>query len=336
MSDRAWPSTVIPSDEHERAQATGVLFRRMGWVTETLTRDEREDVERQLEFWYSSGYCPDALLIALSTLPDGTRQRPRHSGERPGGFLRSRLEGWFNDAAQAAMTEVHEPPRRGQSFEAWFENNRRQAAAEGTGRRRPRVTEAGQSARDEARTFAASRRKDPLARLRESEQRRAAALDSLRVEGAAAPVIPASPQETRSTPRMVASFAARQSVAARSPQVVRIVQRLREEKRGPSPAELAVLRNAVRDAHHNAGLGTLEAASAQIGDDTSALTPEGLRVLSFLDHADESKLPVETMIRLLTLTVDETATPEATTPETTIPETATPDTATPEPNPEQD
>ncbi len=99
--------------------------------------------------------------------------------------------------------------------------------------------------------------------------------------------------------------------------MVRIVQRLREEKRGPSPAELAVLRNAVRDAHHNAGLGTLEAASAQIGDDTSALTPEGLRVLSFLDHADESKLPVEAMIRLLTLTVDETATPEATTSETT-------------------
>ncbi len=54
--------------------------------------------------------APDALLIALSTLLDGTRQRPRHSGERPGGFLRSRLEGWFNDAARAAaMTEVHEP-----------------------------------------------------------------------------------------------------------------------------------------------------------------------------------------------------------------------------------
>ncbi|MFI5614849.1 hypothetical protein [Amycolatopsis sp. NPDC051903] len=282
----------------------------MGWVTERLTRDERDDVERQLEFWYSSGYCPDALLIALSALPDGTRQRPRQSGERPGEFLRSRLNGWFRETSDTTMSEVHEPPRKGQSFEAWFANNRRQSAADGTGRRAPRVTEAGRQAREQARAFAASKRKDPLVRLRESEQRRAAALDSLRVEGAPAPAIPAPPAETRATPRMVASFAARQSVTARSPQVVRIVERLRAEKRGPSAAELAVLRNAVRDAHHSAGLGTLEAASAHVGDDTSELTSDGLRVLSFLDHADENRLPIDAMIRLLTVAVDETAPPQ--------------------------
>lgn len=300
MADRAWPSTVIPSDAYERAQATGVLFRRMGWVTERLTRDERDDVERQLAFWYGNGYCPDALLIALSALPDGTRQRPRGPGERPGDFLRTRLAGWFREGPDA----VHDPPRKGQSFEAWFDNARRQAAAEGTGRRSPRLTEAGQRARQQA--LAAAKRKDPLTRLRERERRRTAALDSLRVEGGPA-VVDAAPSPSaaqRATPRMVASFAARQSAAARSPQVVRIVARLRAEKRAPSPAELALLRNALRDAHHHAGLDTLSAATSQVG--TGGPTGDGLRALSFLDHATDDGLPLDATVLLLTTAVDET------------------------------
>jgi hypothetical protein len=307
ISDRAWPSTVVPSDEHERAQATGVLFRRMGWVTERLTPDEREDVDRQLDFWYGNGYCPDALLVALGALPDGTRQRPRGAAERPGDFLRSRLNGWFSDEAQASMTDVLEPPRQGQTFEAWFAASRRRALEDGSYRRRPQLSEAGTKAREEAREFAASRRRDPIARLRESERRRADALESLKVPGvepARDAVVPLAPPEVRSTPRMVASFAGRQSVAARSPQVVRIVERLRAEKRGPSKAELAVLRNAVRDAHHNAGIGTLEAASAEVSDEAGVLTPEGVRILAFLDQASASQLPLDAMVAILTLAVD--------------------------------
>lgn len=186
IADQEWPSTVVPADARERAQSTGVLVRRMGWVSERLTREERDDVERQLEFWYSNGYCPDALLIAMSALPDGTRQRPRRASEKPGDFLRSRMKGWFVDESAAAdLTEVREPPRRGQTFEAWLANRRKQAADEGTYQRRSRLTDAGERARAEARTIAASRRKDPLARVRESERRRAAALESLRVVGEA-------------------------------------------------------------------------------------------------------------------------------------------------------
>ncbi|WP_033289588.1 hypothetical protein [Amycolatopsis jejuensis] len=296
IPDREWPSTVIPGDARERAQATGVLFRRMGWVTERLARDERDDVERQLEFWYANGYCPDALLIAVSALPDGTRQRPRRSGERPGDFLRARLNGWFRDEPDAAMAEVREPPRRGQTFEAWFANRRRQALDEGAYQRRSRLTDAGERARAEARSIAAARRPDPVARVRESERRRAAALESLRVTGDPPPVTP--PVETGTTPRMVASFAGRQALAAHSPAVRRIVERLRAEKRGPSAAELAVLRNAVRDAHHHAGLGTLEAASAEVNDVTE-LTADGEWIRDFLRRASDDRLPVDAMVRLL-------------------------------------
>ncbi|WP_370938380.1 hypothetical protein [Amycolatopsis sp. cg13] len=298
IADQEWPATVVPADARERSQATGVLVRRMGWVSERLTREERDDVERQLEFWYSNGYCPDALLIAMSALPDGTRQRPRRAGEKPGDFLRSRMKGWFVDESAAGdLTEVREPPRRGQTFEAWLANRRKQAADEGMYQRRSRLTDAGERARAEARTIASSRRKDPLARVRESERRRAAALESLRVVGEAVEV-PPPPASVSATPRMVASFAGRQSLAAHSPQVLRIVERLRAEKRGPSATELAVLRNAVRDAHHNAGLGTLEAASAEVND-VDSLTPDGQRIKDFLARAADDRLPLDATVRLL-------------------------------------
>ncbi|WP_116201489.1 hypothetical protein [Amycolatopsis circi] len=298
MADQEWPSTVVPADARERAQATGVLVRRMGWVSERLTREERDDVERQLEFWYSHGYCPDALLIAMSTLPGGTRQRPRRASEKPGDFLRSRMKGWFADESDATdLTEVREPPRRGQTFEAWLANRRKQAADEGTYQRRSRLTDVGERARADARAIASSRRKDPLARVRDSERRRAAALESLRVVGEAVEV-PPPPASAGATPRMVASFAGRQSLAAHSPQVLRIVERLRAEKRGPSATELAVLRNAVRDAHHNAGLGTLEAASAEVND-VDSLTPDGQRIKDFLARAADDRLPLDATVRLL-------------------------------------
>ncbi|WP_211226801.1 hypothetical protein [Amycolatopsis benzoatilytica] len=296
--DREWPSTVVPSDARERAQATGVLVRRMGWVTERLTQDERDDVERQLEFWYSNGYCPDALLIALSALPDGTRQRPRRGSERPGDFLRSRMNAWFaDDDPGAAMSDVREPPRQGQTYDAWLANRRKQAENEGGYRRPSRLTGVGERARAEAREIAAAKRANPLARVREAERRRAAALESLRVVGEEVPAA-APPAETRATPRMVASFAGRQALAAQSPQVRRIVERLRAEKRAPSAAELAVLRNAVRDAHHNAGLGALEAASAEVNDVTE-LTPDGQRILDFLARAADDRLPLDATVRLL-------------------------------------
>ncbi|RJQ86243.1 hypothetical protein D5S19_12070 [Amycolatopsis panacis] len=298
IPDREWPATVVPGDAHERAQATGVLFRRLGWVTERLTRDERDDVERQLEFWYANGYCPDALLIAVSVLPGGERQRPRTAGERPGDFLRSRLNGWFDDGPAASMNEVREPPRPGQTFEAWFAQRRKQALDEGGYRRPSRLTGVGERARAQAREIAAGRRPDPVARVRESERRRAAALDSL----PATPIVtppPAAPATTRSTPRMVASFAGRQAIAAHSPAVRRIVVRLREERRGPTPAELAVLRNAVRDAHHHAGLGTLAAASAEVSDTTAELSPEAGRIHALLAHATDDRLPVDATVRLL-------------------------------------
>ncbi|MBB4684247.1 hypothetical protein [Amycolatopsis jiangsuensis] len=298
IPDREWPATVVPGDEHERAQATGVLFRRLGWVTERLTRDERDDVERQLEFWYSNGYCPDALLIAVSALPGGDRQRPRTAAERPGDFLRSRLNGWFDDDAGAAMSQVHEPPRRGQTFEAWFANRRKQAREEGGYRRPSRLGGAGEQARAQAREIAAARRPDPVARVREAERRRSAALESLRPAGSAAPVVP-PPAETRATPRMVASFAGRQAVAAQSPAVQRIVERLRAENRGPSPAEKAVLRNAVRDAHHHAGLGSLAAASAEVTDDAGELTPQARQIRDLLARATDDRLPVDAAVRLL-------------------------------------
>ncbi|GAA3524085.1 hypothetical protein GCM10022222_03030 [Amycolatopsis ultiminotia] len=298
IPDREWPATVVPGDAHERAQATGVLFRRLGWVTARLTADERDDVDRQLEFWYGNGYCPDALLIAVGVLPGGARQRPRSAGERPGEFLRSRLNGWFSDEPGAAMSEVREPPRPGQTFEAWFARRRKQTLDEGGYRRPSRLTAAGERARAQAREIAATGRPDPVARVRESERRRTAALDSLRVTGPAVPAAP-SPPETRATPRMVASFAGRQAVAAHSPQVQRIVARLREEKRGPSPAELAVLRNAVRDAHHDAGLGALAAVSAEVNEDTGELTPPARRIRAVLAHAADDGLPVEAAVRLL-------------------------------------
>ncbi|GAA3587989.1 hypothetical protein GCM10022222_85750 [Amycolatopsis ultiminotia] len=96
MEDKAWPVTVVPGDEHERRQTTGLLFQRMGWSQEKLIPSQRADIERQLDFWYDAEYCARALLTCLNQKPDKTLQDPREAGELLPDYLRSRMKEWYS------------------------------------------------------------------------------------------------------------------------------------------------------------------------------------------------------------------------------------------------
>lgn len=301
----SWATTVIPETEHERAKSTGLLFQHAGWAAKTLTPSEAEAVNRELGFWYDAGYCPDALLIALDQRPDKVRQKPRRKNESLPDYLRSRLKAWYSDDPDASLTDVREPPRRGVTPQHFYNQRKAYAQAQGLYERRRPLSRRGNTARQEVKAVAAAHRTSPLERMRRATERRVEALASLELaDGTPEPDIPLPPAEQLATPRLVALYAGRQFLPAREPHVIRILQRLRDERRPPNPAEKAVLRNAVRAAQHRAGVGALEAVAAEVNSvEAGILSADGVRMLSFLDHAYISDLPLDIQLKFLNLAV---------------------------------
>jgi hypothetical protein len=133
-------------------------------------------------------------------------------------------------------------------------------------------------------------------------------MDSLSLPGSEAPTFIAAasllPPAEMVTSRMVATFAGRKSVVAHDPRIRRIVERLVAERRAPMAGEVVVLKNALRDVRRRAGLGSLEAAAAQVSDDAGIISDDGLVMLTYLDRAMAQNLPFDMMLSILNLAVD--------------------------------
>ncbi|MYW91643.1 hypothetical protein G3I59_13770 [Amycolatopsis rubida] len=306
INDSGWPVTVIPGDDYQRGQATALLLQRMGRAGEKLAPGQQPEIDRLLEFWYESGYCVRAILTCLSVTPDNTSQPPRKKGESLPEYLRSRMKKWYNESEADEFSAARKPPQPGLQFEQWYANNRQRAANNGAYRRPRSPGVRGRQARDEIAVLAASRRKSPLDRMREREERHAAALDSLAVTGQAPlPDMGLRPAEEMTTPRMVAAHAGHRSMPLLQHNVKAILERMRSERRWPTPAEKAVLRSALLDNRHRSALGELEAASAEYEDAPGILSPEGSRMLACLDRATSVETSLEAQIRLVMFAVDQ-------------------------------
>ncbi|KJK44228.1 hypothetical protein UK23_30325, partial [Lentzea aerocolonigenes] len=141
---------------------------------------DRRWVRRTLEPWFKEGWSVDAVLVAIDTRPDGTRQgRPRSRSQVAHEFLRARMMVWTGDGARLAR-----PPLAGMSLGEWFRVNRRNALLHAR-RSGAALTSEGERARAESRALA--HRRDPVERSREKARRRTQALDSLLVPGQEAP-----------------------------------------------------------------------------------------------------------------------------------------------------
>jgi hypothetical protein len=108
---------------------------------------------------------------------------------------------------------------------------------------------------------------------------------------------------------MVAAYAGSRAAIAHDPRVRRLVERLVGERRGPTEAERQVLANAVKDARRRAALGALEAAGSEAGDDVGLLSDEGWRILTYLDRAMATSLPLDSMMVVLDMSVRDAADP---------------------------
>lgn len=288
-----WPGNVIPTSENAE-QASRSLFYRAGW-RDPLT----PEVARLLQRWYDSGWCVDALLAALDRRPDNSRQLPRGPHEDVGHFLQSRLRAWFTDHADSERDARLAPPRPGLTIEAWLRINREQQRRSGTRARRP-LGERGQRAREYAREQARRRRRDPLERGRDKDERISRALGALdellpRESGR-----PRRPGRRRGGSQLMAAYAGRLDSVGSHPAVRRIVGRLAEERRRPTPAEVQVLRNALREARQRAGLDVLEASAA----DGAELSPQAARILAYLDGTPENA-SFDSMLALLRMNAGE-------------------------------
>ena len=114
-----WPGRVVPSTDADVDIAVESLCTRASWPDA-----DRRWVRRLLEPWFKAGWSVDALLVAVDTRPDGTRQgRPRSRAQVAHEFLRARLMVWTADGARLAR-----PPLAGMSLGEWFRVNRRNAA----------------------------------------------------------------------------------------------------------------------------------------------------------------------------------------------------------------
>ncbi|HEX7304074.1 hypothetical protein [Lentzea sp.] len=170
-----WPGRVVPSTDADVDIAVEALCERALWPDA-----DRRWVRRLLEPWFRAGWSVDALLVAVDTKPDGTRQgRPRSRDQVAHEFLRARLRTWTADGASLAR-----PPLTGMSLGEWYRVNRRNAALHAP-RTRSALTSDGERARAESRALA--HRRDPVERSREKGRRRQEVLDSLLVPGEHAP-----------------------------------------------------------------------------------------------------------------------------------------------------
>ncbi|WP_211293775.1 hypothetical protein [Lentzea kentuckyensis] len=175
IDPRRWPGRVVPSTDADVDIAVESLCTRASWPDA-----DRRWVRRLLEPWFKAGWSVDALLVAVDTRPDGTRQgRPRSRAQVAHEFLRARLMVWTADGARLAR-----PPLAGMSLGEWFRVNRRNATLHAP-RSRSELTTEGERARAESRALA--HRRDPVERSREKGRRRQEVLDSLLVPGQEAP-----------------------------------------------------------------------------------------------------------------------------------------------------
>lgn len=175
IDPRRWPGRVVPSTDADVDIAVESLCTRASWPDA-----DRRWVRRTLEPWFKAGWSVDAVLVAIDTKPDGTRQgRPRARSQVAHEFLRARMMVWIADGARLAR-----PPLAGTSLGEWFRVNRRNALLNSR-RSSSALTSEGERARAESRALA--HRRDPVERSREKGRRRVEALDSLLVPGKEAP-----------------------------------------------------------------------------------------------------------------------------------------------------
>jgi hypothetical protein len=175
IDPRRWPGRVVPSTDADVDIAVESLCTRASWPDA-----DRRWVRRLLEPWFKVGWSVDALLVAIDTKPDGTRQgRPRSRSQVAHEFLRARMMVWTADGARLAR-----PPLAGMSLGEWFRVNRRNALLNSR-RSASALTSEGERARAESRALA--HRRDPVERSREKGRRRVEALDSLLMPGQEAP-----------------------------------------------------------------------------------------------------------------------------------------------------
>ncbi len=175
IEPRRWPGRVVPTTDADVATAVESLCARASWPDA-----DRKWIRRTLEPWFAAGWSVDAVLVAVDTHPDGTRQgRPRSRAQVAHEFLRARMRAWTGDGARLAR-----PPLPGVSLGEWFRVNRRNALLNSP-RRAQGLGAEGERARAESRALA--HRRDPVERSREKGRRRQEVLDSLLVPGVEAP-----------------------------------------------------------------------------------------------------------------------------------------------------
>lgn len=299
MKLREWPGRAIPVTPEQVDEAIRALFARANWK-DPITKD----VVRELQKWFDADWCVDAILVALDYRPDQSRQA--HRGGRDldlASYLRNRLAAWFNDkdSADSSTTRLP-PPRPGMSLEVWLRVNQRNRCTSQP-RQQPKLGEEGEQARQYVRDFAASRRRDPVARNREKDAAVRAAMDRLLPPGATA-ADPSMELDVTPTPRhrLEAGYAGRRAVVNDDPNVHKIITRLSQQRRRPTPAERDVLRNAIEGARDTACLAELEALTANLGE---ILSPEALHILRYYDHSLADDLSLDSMIALLTAMVED-------------------------------
>ncbi|GAA0207380.1 hypothetical protein GCM10010492_01130 [Saccharothrix mutabilis subsp. mutabilis] len=171
LDPRQWPGRVIPETDDEIDTAVEALCLRASWGDA-----DRALLREVVEPWFGEGWSVDALLAAVDSRPDGTRQgRPRNRDQAAHDFLRVRLWSWWQGGARRAR-----PPVAGMTLGQWWRVNRRNARLTAPRPRRP-LGESGEQAREEARSRA--RLRDPVERSRARAKRWQEVLDSLLVPG---------------------------------------------------------------------------------------------------------------------------------------------------------
>ncbi|RRO14716.1 hypothetical protein EIL87_18395 [Saccharopolyspora rhizosphaerae] len=296
FTPQTWPGRVVPSDREQAELATRKLFLDL-FPGHPVTSEAIAVLTR----WFDAGWCVDAIKVALDNLPEGREgyQPRRGDQESPEDFLVRRLRAWFRDEDDDFERNARlAPPRAGQSLDMHLRLKRQQQINDGLVSRPRKLTAAGQEARKRARERANEGRPDPVARARARDARLQRALDALGSELPPAHVNAGqNAPDARRDSQLVAGYAARAATVRHDPTVRRVLARLTEERRRPTAEETAVLRRAIRGAHHRAGLGTLDAATA---DATNAvLNEDAQRILTYLDHAVNSGLTLDQTLALM-------------------------------------
>ncbi|GLZ31676.1 hypothetical protein Lesp02_38640 [Lentzea sp. NBRC 105346] len=173
LDPRKWPGRVVPETDREIDAAVSSFCSRASWADAALAR-----IRVVLVPWFAAGWCVDALLQAVDTRPDGSRQgRPRGRDQVAHEFLHARLRAWSGDGSGFAR-----PPLPGMTLGQWWRVNRRNASLNA-----PRSGTASASVRSAAASAARAHLRDPVERCREKGRRRQEVLDSLLVPGLRTP-----------------------------------------------------------------------------------------------------------------------------------------------------